>query len=121
MSAIHRLGQVSTEYERMAQEYGDVAVAAANAEADHKRERAKAILKAKAGEDRMSHAEAEARAEADDAVSELYRDRLVKAAKADAHRERLRQLREQVAVGRSYVTSERAADQFHSERLGGAA
>ncbi len=119
MSAIHRLGQVSTEYERMAQQYGEIAVAAANSEADHKRERAKAILKAKASEERMSHAEAEARAEADEKVSELYRDRLVKAAQADAHRERLRQLKEQVAVGRSYVVADREADRLHSS--GGAA
>lgn len=121
MSAIHTLGQVSRAYATAAQEYEAIAVAAAVAEATHKAERAKAILKAKAGEERISHAEAETRAEADDRIAELYRDRLVKAAQSDAHRARLQQLREQVAVGRSYVTSERAADAYHADRIGGAA
>ncbi len=121
MSAIHQLGQVSRAYALAAQEYEAIAVAAAEAEATHKAERAKAILRAKAGEERVSHAEAETRAEADDRIAALYRDRLVKAAQSDAHRARLAQLREQTAVGRSVVTSERAGDQFHADRLGGAA
>ncbi len=121
MSAIHQLGQVSRAYALAAQEYEQIAVAAAEAEAMFKAERAKAILRAKAGEERISQAEAETRADADDRIADLLRDRLVKAAQADAHRARLAQLREQVAVGRSYVTSERAADAFHSERLTGAA
>ena len=109
-----RLGQVSAEYERMAVEYGDVAHAAAQAEADHKHARAKAVMRHKAEQERMSQAEAETRAEADDNISNLYRLRLVTAAAADSHRERLRQLKEQVAVGRSFVASERAADQIHA-------
>ena len=121
MSAIHQLGQVSRAYATAAQEYEAIAVAAAEAEATHKAERAKAILAARATAERMSQAEAETRAEADDRIAGLYRDRLVKAAQADAHRARLAQLKEQVAVGRSYVTSERAADQFHADRIGGAA
>lgn len=121
MSAIDQLGHVSRTYATAAQEYEAIAIAAAEAESLHKAERAKAILQAKAGEERVSHAEAETRAEADDRIAELYRDRLVKAAQSDAHRARLTQLKEQVAVGRSYVTSERAADQFHADRLGGAA
>lgn len=114
MTALERLGQVSNTYAREAQAYEAVAIAAAEAEADHKRVRAQTILRVKASEERMSHAEAEARAEADDQVSGLYRVRVTTAAVADAHRERLRQLREQVAVGRSFATSERAADQFHA-------
>ena len=121
MSALERLGAVSREYQTAAQGYEAIAVAAAESESLHKTERAKKLLSIKATEERMSHAEAEARAEADDYIAGLYRDRLVKAAQAEAARARLAQLREQVAVGRSVVTSERAADQFHSERIGGAA
>lgn len=98
----------------MAQDYERVALAAAHAESDHKRVRAQTILRVKTTEERMSHAEAEARAEADDEVSRLYRLRVTTAAVADAHRERLRQLREQVAVGRSFATSEREADRLHA-------
>lgn len=115
MSALDRLGAVSRDYQAAVAEYGPLAEAAAHAEAEHKRERAKAVLAAKAQtSERMSHAEAETRAEADDRIADLYRDRLVTAAKADACRERLRQLKEQVAVGRSYVVQERAADELHA-------
>ncbi len=119
MSAIHTLGQVSRAYALAAQEYEAIAVAAAEAEATHKAERAKAVLRAKAREERISQAEAETRADADDRIADLLRDRLVKAAQSDAHRARLAQLREQVAVGRSYVVADREADRLHS--TGGAA
>lgn len=122
MSAIARLGAVSREYERLADEYRDVAVAAAEAEAAHKVARAKAILQAKASEtERISHAEAEARAEAGDDIANLYRNRLITAALADSHREKLRQLREQIATGRTAVTTERAIDQIHAQGTSGAA
>jgi hypothetical protein len=95
---------------------------AAAAEADHKAARAKAILTAKASEtDRISHAEAEARAEADEHIAGLYRERLIAAALQDSHREKLRQLREQVATGRTAVTSEREVDKIHAIGLSGAA
>lgn len=115
------LSRVSREYATKTGEYGPVAEAAAVAEAAHKTARAKAILRYRAAEGVKSHAEAEARAEADDEIAELYQARLVAAAKADAHREHLRQLREQVAVGRSKVASERADDQFHARGYTGAA
>lgn len=121
MSALTRLGAVSRDYQRMADEYRDVAIAAAEAEAAHKAGRAKAILRAKTGEERISHAEAETRAEADDDIAGLYRERLVTAAIADSHREKLRQLREQVATGRTAVASEREVDRIHADGLSGAA
>lgn len=121
MSALQRLGVVSRQYEQMADEYRDVAIAAATAEAAHKAARAKAILRERAGEGRVSHAEAEARAEADDTIAELYQQRLVTAAIADSHREKLRQLREQVATGRTAVASERDVDRIHANGLSGAA
>lgn len=116
MSALDHLGMVSREYQRMADEYRQVVVDAAESEAAHKAARAKAVLRFKHIEtERMSHAEAETRAEADDEIAGLYRDRLVKAALADAHREKLRQLREQVATGRTAVASEREVDRFHAQ------
>jgi hypothetical protein len=115
MSALARLGEVSREYQSMADAYRDVAVAAAEAEAAHKAGRARAILREKARDDvRMSHAEAEARAEADEHIADLYRQRLVTAAIAESHREKLRQLREQVATGRTAVASERETDRIHA-------
>lgn len=121
MSALLHLGKVSRAYEMAANEYQDIALLAAAAEAEHKSTRAKAILRHKAGEERMSQAEAETRADADDQVAELYMRRLTTAAIADSHREKLKQLREQVATGRTAVASERAADDFHARGLTGAA
>jgi hypothetical protein len=121
MSALDRLGVVSRAYEAAADEYRQIAHDAALAEAAHKAARAKAILSAKASGERVSHAEAETRAEADDDIAGLYQDRLVKAAFADSHREKLRQLREQVATGRTAVVAERDVDRFHAQGLTGAA
>jgi hypothetical protein len=122
VSAIARLGQVSRAYELAADEYRAVALRAAEAEAAHKSARARMILQVKAiGTERISHADAEARAEADDEIAGLYRDRLIAAALQDSHREKLRQLREQVATGRTAVTSEREVDKIHAGGLSGAA
>jgi hypothetical protein len=121
MSPLERLGEVSRAYEAMADAYQAVLLGAAAAEAAHKTARAKAILRFKADGERVSHAEAESRAEADDEVARLYLERLTTAAVAESHREKLRQLREQVANGRTAVASDRAADQHHAAGLTGAA
>ena len=122
MSAIRRLGEVSRAYELAADEYRAIALRAAEAEAAHKSARARMILQVKAREtERISHAEAEARAEADEEIAGLYRNRLITAALQDSHREKLRQLREQVATGRTAVTSEREIDKIHAGGLSGAA
>lgn len=121
MSAIRRLGEVSREYERMANEFEDLALRAAKAEAAHKSARAQAILTAKASAAGMSHAEAETRAEADPRVADLYMERLTTAALADSRREKLRQLKEQQANGRSAVAYERDVDKIHADGLSGAA
>lgn len=110
MSATEQLGRVSRLYSERAQSFEAVALAAAHAEADYRRLRAQAILRHKAQEERISQAEAETRADAEDTVAAAHLEKLTTAAVAEAHRERLRQLRSQVDVGRSYVTSERAAD-----------
>jgi hypothetical protein len=117
-----RLGAVSRAYELAVDAYRQIALDAATAEAEHKTARAKAILRVKATtEDRVSHADAEARAEADDTIAALYLCRLTTAAVADSHREKLRQLREQVATGRTAVASERLQDQLHADGRTGAA
>jgi len=122
MSAIRRLGEVSRAYEIAADEYKAIALRAAHAEAAHKSTRARTILQIKAREtERISHAEAEARADADEEISNLYRDRLITAALQDSHREKLRQLREQVATGRTAVASDRVVDQMHAQGITGAA
>lgn len=121
MSALTRLGEVSRAYQLAADEYRAVAVAAAEAEAAHRSEKAKAVLKYRALDDVRSHAEAEARADADDHIADLYRQRLVTAAVADSHKAKLAQLREQVATGRTRVTSEREVDRIHAGGMSGAA
>lgn len=121
ITPLQRLGEVSRIYEQMADGYQAVLLAAAAAEAAHKTARAKAILRFKADGERVSHAEAESRSEADDEVARLYLERLTTAAVAESHREKLRQLREQVANGRTAVASDRAADQHHAAGLTGAA
>ncbi|MGH7743329.1 MAG: hypothetical protein ACREQ5_00705 [Candidatus Dormibacteria bacterium] len=119
-SSLERLGAVSREYAEKANSFEAVAVAAAHAEAEHKAERAKAILRYRAVEGCRSHAEAETRAEADDRIADLYHTRLITAAVADAHREKLRQLREQISYGRTHVASEREADRIHAAGYEGA-
>jgi hypothetical protein len=92
-------GQVLSEMERLndlsmqkVDEYGQVAMAAAEAEAMHKAMRAKRILLAQASGVK-SVAAAEYTAEADDDVAGAYMDRLTSAAHADAIREALRSIR----------------------------
>lgn len=112
--ALKRLGEVSAEYARRAQDFARIADEAAEAEATHRAERARAVVRHKTSEERMAMSEAEVRAEADEQVADLYRDRLVKAAARDAAKAKLDQLREQVAVGRSFAAAERAADELHA-------
>jgi hypothetical protein len=120
--SLKRLGDVSRTYEEKANEAAKVYEAAARAESAHRYEKAKAMLRIKDGADfKMSIAEAETRADADDTVAELFQQRVVTAAAADALRAKLAQLREQVAVGRTAVVDERAGDQFHSRGYGGTA
>lgn len=115
------LRNVSRAYEKAADEYHGIAKAAAVAEAAHKAARAKAILRYRAADDVKSFAEAEARAEADDEIAGLHQARLIAAALADSHKQKLLQLREQVATGRTAVASDRVADQQHAAGLTGAA
>lgn len=108
--ALHGLAAISKQYARMADDYATVATNAAQAEAAHKTARAKHMLTSRASGECRSVAEAEIRAEADDTIAGLLQSRLITRALADSHLEKLRQLRTQVEVGRSYVASERAAD-----------
>lgn len=115
-SGLAHLGRIAQEYARKADEYPAVATDAAVAEAAYRAAKAKAILAAKAERERVSHAEAEARADADDTIADLLLARLTTRALADAHLEKLRQLRSQVDVGRSYASAEREADRLTDQR-----
>ena len=114
--AIQRLRRVSDAYEAKVGESASLYEVAARAEADYRAERAKAVLRHKATRDRMSVAEAETRADADNQVYQLHTDRLVSAALAEAHKDRLRQLKEREASCRTEVTTEREADRIHAVR-----
>ena len=114
--AIATLGVASREYERETASFRQIAIDAAEAEATHKREAAKFKLRAQAeAGGKTSVAALDMMADADDEISGLYRDRLVKAALLDSATKRLQQLRERVATGRTYVASEREADRVHAE------
>jgi hypothetical protein len=115
--ALRRLGAVSAEYERRASAYGNLTDAAAEAEAVHRQERAKAVIWHKSQGEKLSQAEAETRADADDHVAELFKTRLVTAAAAEAAKQKLGQLKEQVAVGRSFAAAERYSDELHGKGL----
>lgn len=119
--ALRRLGEVSRQYERAAVEYGPIAEAAARAEAEYRRTRARFVVTRRSEDPKASVAYLDSLADADETVSALLEDRLVKQATAEAARERLRQLREQVANGRTAVASEREADRIHATGTGGAA
>lgn len=125
MTPLQRLTSYALAYEKAADEYKELALQAAACEAEHKAARAKAILRFKArveqGKQRMSQAEAESMAEADDTVADLYMARLTSAAVAEAHKQKLFQLREMVSAARTVVASERTADSFHAGGLTGAA
>jgi hypothetical protein len=114
--AIQRLRRVSDTYEEKATESPAMYETAARAEAYYRAERAKAVLRHKASADRMSVAEAETRADADNQIYQLHTDRLVSAALAEAHKDRLRQLKEREASCRTEVTTEREADRIHAVR-----
>jgi hypothetical protein len=108
------MGAVSQTYEHKAIEYAQVAEDAARAEVAYKRERAKAILHMlNAG---SSAAKAEATVDADDVIGQYLLDYKMQAAVADAHRARLTQLRERLAVGRSIMVNERESDKVHAAR-----
>lgn len=121
MSGVKRLGEVSQEYQIKADEFKAIATAAALAEAAHKSRRAQKALEFKDSGECRSMTEAEARADADGEIAALLRERLVSAAVADSHKQKLQQLREQNANGRSVVASERETDRMHADGYGGGA
>ena len=119
--ALRRLGVVSRTYEAMATENGPILEEAAHAEADYKHARARFIVSQRAQDPKASVSYLDALAEADPDLAGLLRARLVTAAKAEATKARLQQLREQVANGRTAVATEREADRIHSTGTGGQA
>ena len=111
--AVRRLGIVSRDYERLANEYRDIAQDAAQAESDYRKAKAQRMLRATV-EEGASAAKAEIIADADDLVATMCTNYKVTAALSDATRAKLTQLREQVAVGRSMMVAERESDRIHA-------
>ena len=118
--ALAHLGEVSHEYQQWADQARDVLTAAARAEAEYRSEKAKAKLRFRR-DGAKSDAEAETRADADDKIADLLMQRLVTRAEADAHLEKLRQLRSRNENGRTYASTEREMDKLHSQGRAGAA
>lgn len=99
--------------------YREQAVKAAELEAAHKRAQAKRFLvamhRSEGGEaEAKSAAMAEKIAEADDQVADLYSQRLIAAALADATKQKLMSLREEIGMARSQMANEREMDRIHS-------
>lgn len=120
VAAINRLGKLAREYEDKATAIAELAEDAAVAEAEHKRLRAVKISTLTI-QDKMPVSKAEAVADADDAVSTAYLNRLTTAAAYEAARAKLRQLDTHIGYGRTVIASERAADSIHSTGVSGAA
>jgi hypothetical protein len=118
--ALKHLGAVSHEYEQWADKAKEVLTAAARAEAEYRSKKAQAKLRFRA-EGAKSDAEAETKADAAEDIAKLLMDRLVTRAVADAHLEKLRQLRSRNENGRTYASTERTLDQLHSFGRTGAA
>ena len=121
MSAAKTLGEYSKEYATKAQAYEALAMAAAKTEADHKHAKARHMVTTRMTDPKVAQSWAETLADADEEVATLHRLRLESAAVADAARAKLAQLREAVAVGRSFLVAEREADKLSAAGLGGAA
>lgn len=110
--AAMRLGQISKDYAKLASDYESIAQDAAIAESEYRKVKAQTMLRATA--EGASAAKAEIIADADDMVATLCLGYKTSAALADATRAKLTQLREQVAVGRSLMVSERELDKIHA-------
>lgn len=110
--SLAHLARVSQEYATAAEQYPTLATAAAEAEAEYKTAKARFMLTVKAEGPKVSVAEAEMRADADEDIARLFMLRETTKALANAHLERLRQLRMQCEVGRSFAASERDADRL---------
>lgn len=115
---LQALGTVSRLYQQRADEFREVLTSAAKADAAYKARRAQRILRALADGEANSHAKAETIADADEAVAELYQQRQIASATAEAHRAKLNQLREQVQNGRTFAVSGREIDKMHAEGRG---
>lgn len=116
---IQRLGSVSKEYQLKADEYMDLAISAAQHESFYRKIKAQTMLKATA--EGASAAKAEIIADADPQVSKACWDYKVTAATVDAAKAKLTQLREQIAVGRSMLVTDRELDKLHANGIGGGA
>lgn len=119
--ALKHLGDVSHEYAEWADEAKRVLVAAAQAEAEYRSKKAQTKLSFRARGEAKSDAEAETKADAEPDIADLLMARLVTRAEADAHLEKLRQLRSRNENGRTYASTERELDKMHAQGRAGAA
>lgn len=119
--ALTHLGNVGHEYSEWADGARDVLTAAARAEAEYRSKKAQLKLSFRGRGEAKSDAEAETKADADPEIADLLMARLVTRAQADAHLEKLRQLRSRNENGRTYASTERTLDQLHAQGRAGAA
>lgn len=119
--ALSHLGEVGHEYSVWADGAKDVLTAAAKAEAEYRSRKAQVKLSFRARGEAKSDADAETKADADPEIAGLLMERLTSRAVADAHLEKLRQLRSRNENGRTYAATERTLDQLHSQDRAGAA
>lgn len=119
--ALKHLGEVSHEYQTWADSAKDVLTKAARAEAEYRSKKAQKKLDLRVKLAAKSDAEAEMMADADPVIADLLMQRLVTRAEADAHLEKLRQLRSRNENGRTYASTEREMDKMHGQGRAGAA
>jgi hypothetical protein len=99
-------------------QYHSQSLDAAAAESAHKKARAKRFLEAMHSGEAKSAVMADNIAEADDLVADLYSKRLVTAALADATKQKILSLREEIGMLRTQMANERELDRLHSTDRG---
>lgn len=119
VTALAQLGRVSRLYESLTVEYRDVCKEAAETEADYRRMKAVFITRATA--DGMAVGKAEYAADADKEVAAACMAYKLAAGLAEAAKQRLIQLREQVATGRSVLVTDRESDRIATTNIAGRA
>lgn len=114
------MNDLFVEWNNVTKQYKQELIAAATAEADHKRDRARFIVAARVENPKLSAAQAETEAEADDAISEAYLERLGNAALAEATKHRLFMLRSKADALRSEKVDERESNRLYADHPGSA-
>lgn len=120
MSAQQKMNDVLLEWDGTTRTYRREVEEAGRAKAEYERDRARFIVKARAGNDRMSQAQAETEAAADDDVYASRLAMLAAEAKAESTRQRLYLMRAKSDALRTERVDERESNRLYADHPAGA-